>query len=84
MTTSFIGGHFLMICYNMIMKKIWINKANSFKEASEFDSAYYAKMSKAERIWTMQLLREIYSKLRTPKIENGKGLRKVIKIIQQK
>ena len=63
------------------MKKIWINRANSFKEAAEFDSAYYAKMSKAERIGTMQFLREVYTKLRTSKIENGKGLRRVIKVI---
>jgi hypothetical protein len=65
----------------MSMKKIWINKANSFKEAAEFDSVYYAKMSKAERIGTMQFLREVYHKLRASKIENGKRLRRVIKII---
>ena len=63
------------------MKKIWINKANSFKEAAEFDSVYYAKMSKSERIGTMQLLREIYLKFRVPRNENGKRLRRVIKII---
>ncbi len=63
------------------MKKIWVNKASSFKKASEFDSAYYAKMSKAERIGTMQFLREVYHKLRASKIENGKRLRRVIKII---
>ena len=65
----------------MNMKKIWINKANSFREAAEFDSAYYAKMSRSERIGTMQFLREVYHKLRASKIENGKGLRRVIKII---
>jgi len=65
----------------MIMKKIWINRANSFKEAAEFDSAYYMKMSKSERISTMQFLREIYRKLKGPGNENGKRLRRVIKII---
>lgn len=58
-----------------------MNKAGSFKEAAEFDSAYYAKMSKAERIGTMQFLREAYHKLRASKIENGKRLRRVIKVI---
>ena len=62
------------------MKKIWMKKANSFKEAAEFDSAYYAKMSKAERIDTMQFLREIYLKFKAPRNENGKRLRRVIKV----
>jgi len=64
------------------MKKIWLHKTNSFKEAEEFDAAYYMKMSKAERISTMQLLRENYYKLKAPRNENGKRLRRVIKIIQ--
>ena len=63
------------------MKKIWINKASSFKEAAEFDSVYYSKMSKSERIGTMQFLREVYNKLRISRNENGKRLRRVIKII---
>ena len=63
------------------MKKIWINKANSFKEAAKFDSVYYTKMSKAERIGAMQFLREIYFKFEAPRNENGKRLRRVIKII---
>ena len=67
----------------MVMKKIWIHRADSFKEAAEFDSAYYAKMSKSERISTMQLLREIHLKLKAPGNENAKRLRRVIKIIQQ-
>ena len=71
----------VLVVYNMTMKKIWINKANSFKEAAEFDSDYYMKMPKAERINTMQLLREIYRKLKAPRNENGKRLRRVIKVI---
>ena len=63
------------------MKKIWINKASSFKEAAKFDSDYYAKMSKAERIGTMQFLREVYFKFKAPKNENGKRLRRIIKVI---
>lgn len=62
------------------MKKIWIHRSNSFKEAAVFDSTYYRKMSKEERISTMQLLREIYRKLKG-RDENGKRLRRVIKII---
>ena len=63
------------------MKKIWVNKANSFKEAEAFDSAYYMKMSKAERISTMQFLREEYRKIKAPRNENRKRLRRVIKIV---
>lgn len=58
-----------------------MTRASSFKEAAEFDSAYYATMSKAERISTMQFLREIYLKFKAPRNENGKGLRRVIKVI---
>lgn len=63
------------------MKQMWINKADSFKEAAKFDAAYYAKMSRAERIDTMQFLREVHHKLKASKIEDGKRLRRVIKVI---
>jgi deoxyribodipyrimidine photolyase-like uncharacterized protein len=63
------------------MKKVWINKARSFEEAAKFNSVYYAMMSKAERIGTMQFLREIYHKLKVSRNENGKRLRRVIKVI---
>ena len=63
------------------MKKIWVNKANSFKEAAEFDSSYYMKMSKSERISTMQFLREIYLKFKGSRNADGKRLRRVVKII---
>lgn len=70
-----------MIWYNINMKKIWINIANSFGEAAKFDAAYYMKMSRSERIGTMQLLREIYHKIKAPKNGYGKRLRRVIKVI---
>jgi hypothetical protein len=64
------------------MKKIWAHKASSFKQASKFDDLYYLKMSRNDRINTVQLLRELYQKLRGLKNENRKRLRRSIKIIQ--
>jgi hypothetical protein len=66
------------------MKKIWIKKFKSFAEAAKSDLGYYLKMSPAERLDAVQLLREEYFKI-NGKIKNeaGKGLRRVIKIIQQ-
>jgi len=63
------------------MRRIWVRKANSFKEVEKFDIQYYQKMSPTERLETVQLLREQYFKL-NPKLRNErrKGLRKVIKI----
>ena len=46
------------------MAKIWINKANSFKEAEAFEREYYAQMTPSERIAVMQFLRESLYKLR--------------------
>lgn len=64
------------------MKKIWVNKAKSFKDAEEFDIKYYLRMSKKERLETMQFLREIYYKIKGLKNEGRKRLRRVIRIIQ--
>jgi hypothetical protein len=66
------------------MKRIWINKASSFKEAEKFDVDYYLGMSEAERLETLQLLREAYKIRKGHKGESRKGLRRLIKIIQQK
>jgi len=67
------------------MKRIWVNKAQSFKAAKEFDRDYYLKMNASERLETMQLLREWYFKIKKGlKNENRKRLRRVVKIIQQK
>ncbi len=66
------------------MKKIWIKKFKSFKEADEADNQYYFKMSPAERIETMQYLREIYLKFKGKRKNDGrKRLRRVIKVFQQ-
>ena len=69
------------------MKKIWVNKANSFKEAEEFDRKYYAQMTPEERLNIVQELREIYfnfSKNRPKGLQKNarrERLRRVIKII---
>ena len=62
------------------MKKVWIKKSHSFKQAEEFDQNYYLKMSAKERLEIVQFLRERVSKLKN---ENGSPgrLRRVIKII---
>jgi hypothetical protein len=61
------------------MKKIWVNKVDTFEEAKRFDENYYLSMTSKERLDTMQFLREIYFKMKN---EGRKGLRRVIKIIQ--
>jgi len=65
------------------MKKIWVNKAYSFKEAQDFDDRYYLAMSKIERLETVQFLRDIYGKIKGGQKRAGrKRLRRVIRIIQ--
>ena len=65
-------------------KKIWLNKANSFKESQKFDDAYYMKLSSKERVEVIQLLREAHFKSTGMSIsENGKRLRRVFRIIEQ-
>jgi hypothetical protein len=65
-------------------KKIWINRAKSFKAAQDFDVEYYLSMNSQERLETVQYLREIYYKMKKGLRDEGrKGLRRVIKIIEQ-
>ncbi len=64
------------------MKKIWIKKFKSFKEAEKADIEYYSQMSPKERLNTMQLLREMYFKMKGLK-NDATRLRRTIKIIQQ-
>ena len=67
------------------MKKIWINKSNSFKEAEKFDENCYRQMTTTQRLEIMQFLRELNFKLKPEKRdESGKRLRRFIRIIQQK
>ena len=71
--------------YDRGMKaKIWFNKANSFAEAREFETAYYLDLSSAERLETIQILREAHFKSTGLfSHENGKRLRRVFRVIKQ-
>jgi hypothetical protein len=66
------------------MKRIWINKAGSFKEAQDYDISYYLSLSSEERLECVQFLREEYFKFNGIEFrEDGKRLRRVFKIIKQ-
>ena len=66
------------------MKKIWIRRVDSFKKAEDFEKKYYSAMSPSERLSVVQLLREMYFKIKGKPIhESRKRLRRSIKIIQQ-
>jgi hypothetical protein len=66
-------------------KTIWLNKANSLKEAQKFDAAYYLKLSSKERVEAIQHLREAHFKSTGMSIgENGNRLRRIIRIIELK
>ena len=66
------------------MKKIWVNRANSFEEAQDFDNAYYLSLSSTERLESIQILREAYFKSQGLKFrEDGKRLRRVLRVIKQ-
>lgn len=70
--------------YGLRMKRIWINKAGSFKEAQDFDNAHYLGLSSEERVESVQILREEYFKSHGLKFrEDGKRLRRVFRIIKQ-
>ena len=68
------------------MKKIWIHKASSFREAEKFDADYYQGMTPSERLETVQLLREESFNIRGRRggagDESSEGLRRVIRVIQ--
>ena len=46
------------------MKRIWVKKPKSFKEAQHIDIDYYLSMSPSERLDTVQFLREILPKFK--------------------
>ena len=64
--------------------KIWVNKSKSFKEAEKFNNDYYFKMSPKKRLENLQVLRELWFNFNKSNNENGKRLRRTIKIIKQK
>jgi hypothetical protein len=66
------------------MEKIWVKKAKSFSKAHEDDLNYYIRMTPEERLDAVQFLREQYNRIGDIKPdENRKGLRRVIRIVQQ-
>lgn len=68
----------------MRTKKIWVNTADTIDAAQRFDDEYYLSMSSRERLETVQFLRKAYYKMKNGLGDEGrKGLRRVIKIIQQ-
>ena len=64
------------------MKKRWIHKANSFKEAQEFEDRYYMQKSPEERLSDIQFCREQYFRIKGTKNAGRKRLRRIIRIIQ--
>jgi len=67
------------------IKKIWVKKSSSFKAARRFDMEYYLSMSPAERLETMQFLREIAFKFKSGlRYEKGRRLQRVISILDKK
>lgn len=67
------------------MKKVWIHKSNSFKEADNFDEKYYSNMNGVKRLEIVQFLREAYFKIKGQTGHEGrKRLRRSFKIIEQK
>lgn len=64
------------------MKKIWIHKANSFKEAQEFEDRYYMEESPEERLSDIQFCREQYVRIKGIRNAGRKRLRRVIRVIQ--
>jgi hypothetical protein len=66
------------------MKRVWVKKSGSFKSAEQFNINYYLLMSPAERLKTVQFLREIAFKIKKGSRygKNRKRLRRVIKIVQ--
>lgn len=64
------------------MKRIWVRKIDSHKEAERFDLGYYLSMTPQKRIETMQYLREIYYKIKGKDEKGRERLQRVIKIIK--
>jgi len=64
--------------------KVWVNKAKSFEAAERFDKNYYLRMSGKERLETVQMLREMWFNVDKSNNENGKRLRRTVRIIKQK
>ncbi len=65
-------------------RKWWVRKANSFRQAEEFDDEYYHLRSPEQRLSDIQICREMYFKLKNINInEIRKGLRRFLKVSKQ-
>ncbi|MDI6752728.1 MAG: hypothetical protein QME07_07800 [bacterium] len=64
-------------------RKIWINRPASPEDTERFERDYYLKMTKSERLSTVQFLRDMHSKIKGESDEGREGLRRVIKIAKQ-
>lgn len=65
------------------MKKVWVKKFNSFKEAEKFEDEYYRKMSPEDRLSDIQFCRQMYFKLKHINIDEvRKGLRRFYKVVK--
>ena len=64
------------------MDKIWVNKAKSFSDASDFDNEYYRKMSPEARLSELQELRENSFIPEDDLDESRKGFRRSFRIIK--
>jgi len=67
------------------MKKAWAKVFNKFEDAERFKQEYYLLMSPEERLNAVQFCREQFYKMKKgPGNKDGKRLRGVIRIINQK
>ncbi len=67
------------------MQKIWMRKATSFSESEKQDLNYYLNMSPQEHVAIVQFLREQYPKFAKVDLsESRKGLRRTVRVVQQK
>lgn len=56
------------IWYNITVKKVWVNKANSFKKAEDFNIKFWKSMNAYEKFSALwQMVGEFY------KIRNKRG-----------
>jgi hypothetical protein len=64
------------------MRKKWVHKTNSFKQAEDFENRLHMQASAQERLSDIQFCREQYFKLKGLSYAGRKRLRRIIKIIQ--
>jgi hypothetical protein len=58
--------------------------SDSYQAAQKFDTDYYHSMGREERLETVQLLREIYFKIKKGSAnESRKRLRRTVQILKQ-